>query len=72
MNRDNYKQSTKQGSEETITYHEDKTITCKVEGGLSPHQVDLILPNLGECLCFTKLVLLSPVSKFDFIARILD
>ncbi|XP_063688891.1 uncharacterized protein LOC134821989 [Bolinopsis microptera] len=34
-------------SEETITYHEDKTITCKVEGGLSPHQVDLILPNLG-------------------------
>ncbi|XP_063688890.1 titin-like [Bolinopsis microptera] len=34
-------------SEETITYHEDKIITCKVEGGLSPHQVDLILPNLG-------------------------
>ena len=68
MYRDNFKQSTKQGSEENVTYHEDKIITCKVEGGLSPHQVDLILPNLGECLYFTKLVLLSSVSKFDFIA----
>ena len=30
-----------------MTYKEKQTISCSVEGGLPPHQVDLILPKLG-------------------------
>ena len=41
-------------SDSNITYHEDKTITCKVEGGLPPHQVDLFLGNKGEPIIFIR------------------
>ena len=30
-----------------MTYKEVQTISCSVEGGLPPHQVDLTLPQLG-------------------------
>jgi len=36
------------GTDSNITYGEDTTITCSVDGGKEPYQVDLITANNGK------------------------